>query len=169
MSLTVRTAVDGDAAAWDAYVQTAPAATFFHRFGWRRVIQEALNRPCHFLLAERHGRIEGLLPLGEVNSPLFGHTLTSLPFCVYGGIVADTTEARDALDRAARELAEKLGVGHLEYRDRDAPAHPEWPTTDLYYTFRKPLDPEVEKNMLEIPRKQRAMVRKGIKAGLKSE
>jgi FemAB-related protein (PEP-CTERM system-associated) len=40
---------------------------------------------------------------------------------------------------------------------------------DLYVTFRKQIDPDVEHNLLAIPRKQRAMVRKGIKAGLKSE
>ncbi len=169
MSLTVRIATAADAAAWDAYVLGAPAGTFFHRFGWRRVIEESLRQPCHFLLAERDGRIEGVLPLGEVKSLLFGHTLISMPFSVYGGIVADSTDARDALDRAARELADRLGVGHLEYRDRDVAAHPDWPSTDLYATFRKPLDPEVEKNLQAIPRKQRAMVRKGIKAGLKSE
>jgi len=169
MSLTVRNAVAADTAAWDAYVLGAPAATFFHRYGWRRVIEKGLGQPCHFLLAERDGRIEGVLPLGEVRGALFGHTLISLPFCVYGGIVADTTEAREALDQAAQALAVNLGVGHLEYRDRDAPAHPEWPGTDLYATFRQALDPEVEKNLLTIPRKQRAMVRKGIKAGLRSE
>ena len=36
-------------------------------------------------------------------------------------------------------------------------------------TFRKAILPEEEANMLAIPRKQRAMVRKGIKNGLKSE
>jgi FemAB-related protein (PEP-CTERM system-associated) len=41
--------------------------------------------------------------------------------------------------------------------------------SDLYVTFRKAIDPDVEKNMNAIPRKQRAMVRKGIKAGLSSE
>ena len=169
MSLIIRTAVAADAAAWDAYVQAAPGATFFHRYGWRRVIETALKQPCHFLLAEREGRIEGVLPLGEVRSPLFGHTLVSMPFCVYGGIVAANDAARQALDRAAQDLAEALGVGHLEYRDRDAPAHPDWPGTDLYATFRRVLDPEVEQNLLAIPRKQRAMVRKGIKAGLRSE
>jgi FemAB-related protein (PEP-CTERM system-associated) len=35
-------------------------------------------------------------------------------------------------------------------------------------TFRKTLHPEIERNMLDIPRKQRAMVRKGMKAGLTS-
>jgi len=47
--------------------------------------------------------------------------------------------------------------------------HDDWPLQDLYVRFRKQLAPEVEANMLAIPRKQRAMVRKGIKNGLASE
>ncbi|HET9976866.1 MAG TPA: FemAB family XrtA/PEP-CTERM system-associated protein, partial [Burkholderiaceae bacterium] len=39
---------------------------------------------------------------------------------------------------------------------------------NLYVTFRKELLPDEEGNMLAIPRKQRAMVRKGIKNGLAS-
>jgi hypothetical protein len=42
----------------------------------------------------------------------------------------------------------------------------DWPTQDLYVTFRKEILPDEEANMLAIPRKQRAMVRKGIKNGL---
>ena len=45
---------------------------------------------------------------------------------------------------------------------------PDWPHKELYVTFRKELDPDDEKNMNAIPRKQRAMVRSGIKAGLTS-
>jgi FemAB-related protein (PEP-CTERM system-associated) len=41
-----------------------------------------------------------------------------------------------------------------------------WPTKQLYATFRKPISAEPEANMQAIPRKQRAMVRKGIQAGL---
>jgi FemAB-related protein (PEP-CTERM system-associated) len=167
MTLSVRAVRDSDAAAWDAFVQGLPEATFFHRFGWKRVIEQAFGHRSHFLLAERAGRIEGVLPLAEVKSRLFGHSLVSTPFCVYGGIAAATPPARAALDQHAQDLAAELGVGHLEYRDRDAPAHADWPGTELYVTFRKELDPDVEKNMLAIPRKQRAMVRKGIKNDLR--
>jgi FemAB-related protein (PEP-CTERM system-associated) len=169
MSLVVRPAGPGDAAAWDAFVGAEPSATFFHRMGWRTVLEQAFSHRTHFLLAEREGRVEGVLPLAEIRSRLFGHSLISTPFCVYGGIAAATAEARQALDRHAQALAQELGVGHLEYRDRDASAHADWPGTDLYVTFRKALDPDVEKNMLAIPRKQRAMVRKGIKHGLITE
>jgi FemAB-related protein (PEP-CTERM system-associated) len=64
-------------------------------------------------------------------------------------------------------LAERLRVAHLELRD-PAPREPAWPRQELYAGFRKPLLREVEANLLAIPRKQRAMVRKGIKNGLAS-
>jgi FemAB-related protein (PEP-CTERM system-associated) len=169
MSLVIRHAGADDAAAWDAFVQAEPSATFFHRIGWKTVLEQAFGHRTHYLLAERAGRVEGVLPLAELKSRLFGHSLVSTPFCVYGGIAAASGEAREALDRHAQQLAESLGVGHLEYRDRDAALHAEWPGTDLYVTFRKSLEPDVEKNMLAIPRKQRAMVRKGIKNGLTAE
>ena len=56
---------------------------------------------------------------------------------------------------------------HLELRHRER-RHPDWPAQDLYVTFRKAILPDEEANMLAIPRKQRAMVRKGIKNGLQS-
>ncbi|WP_421621950.1 FemAB family XrtA/PEP-CTERM system-associated protein [Alkalilimnicola ehrlichii] len=153
---------------WDAYVTACPEATFFHRAGWAEVIRRAFGHPTLFLFAEREGQIVGVLPLARVKSLLFGHSLISLPFCVYGGIVADDPGAARALDEAARAEAADQGVDHLEYRHR-RPYHPDWPTKDLYVTFRKPIEPEVEANMNAIPRKQRRMVRKGIKAGLTSE
>lgn len=153
---------------WDAFVATCPEATFFHRAGWKTVIEQAFGHRTHYLLAERNGSIVAVLPLTEIKSRLFGHSLISNAFCVYGGIAAADEEARNALDQHAQALARELGVGHLEYRQR-GPFHTDWGSSDLYFTFRKAIDPDVEQNMLAIPRKQRAMVRKGIKNGLTSE
>src|SRR5262249_2295211 len=102
---------------------------------------------------------------------LFGHSLISLPFCVYGGVAAETEEAKKLLDAAAEELAASLNVGHLEYHNFSA-AHEgnaSWLSKDLYYTFRKEIVADDETNMNAIPRKQRAMVRKGIKLELRGE
>ncbi|MEN6587996.1 MAG: FemAB family XrtA/PEP-CTERM system-associated protein [Sulfuricella sp.] len=167
-TLTVRQMQPSDAARWDEFVLNSPETTFFHRAGWQQVIARAFGHKTWFLYAESEGRIQGVLPLAEINSRLFGHSLISLPFCVYGGIAAHSEPAAAALDRAAQEIARDLKVDHLEYRNLK-PMHPEWPGKDLYVTFRKEIDPDVEQNMLAIPRKQRAMVRKGIKAGLTSE
>jgi len=157
-----------DRAQWDAFVLSCSSATFFHRAGWQEVIERAFGHKTYFLLAESGGSIEGILPLAEVKSLLFGHSLSSLPFCVYGGAAVVSDRARAALDTEAIALAERLGVDHLEYRNIDA-AHADWHGKDLYVTFRKPIDPDPEKNLAAIPRKQRAMVRKGIKAGLSAQ
>ncbi len=166
--VVVRPFAVSDVRHWDAYVQAHPDATFFHRAGWKRVIEDAFGHRTHFLLAERGGEIVGVLPLAEIRSRLFGHSLGSLPFCAYGGILADHDAAYRALDAAAQALAQRLNVGALEYRNLAA-QHAHWPTKDLYVTFRKAIAPEIEANMNAIPRKQRAMVRKGIKAGLVGE
>lgn len=154
---------------WDEFVNACPEATFFHRAGWKEVIERAFGHRCYFLYAQESGRIQGVLPLGHVRSLLFGNTLISSPFCVYGGVAAYGQEARDALTQAAVRLAEELEVDCLEMRNRHR-MHPAWPCKgDLYVTFRKAIDLDPEKNMLNIPRKQRAMVRKGIDAGLISK
>lgn len=155
----------GDLLRWDQFVLNCPEATFFHRGGWQTVIERAFGHKTWFMYAEANGEIQGVLCLAEIKSRMFGHSLGSLPFCVYGGIAAVTEPAREALDRAAQELAASLKVGHLEYRNLQ-PRHPDWLTKNLYVTFRKEILPDPEQNMLAIPKKQRAMVRKGIKAGL---
>jgi FemAB-related protein (PEP-CTERM system-associated) len=162
-------AQDGAGAArWDAFVAACPQATFFHRAGWQRVLRESMRHDTHFLFCEVDGRIEGVLPLAHVKSLFFGNSLVSLPFAVYGGVAASTPAAADALEAEAQRLAQQLGVAHLELRNVQA-RHADWPAQDLYVTFRKALLPDEEANMLAIPRKQRAMVRKGIKNELRGE
>lgn len=166
-NFTVNVLRHSEAAHWDQFVQNCPMATFFHRAGWQRVIERAFGHKTWFLYAEAGGDIQAVLPLAEINSRWFGHNLCSLPFCVYGGIAATNDEAGAVLDQAAQKLAFRLGVDYLEYRNLHA-RHSDWLYKNLYVTFRKALHPLAEKNMLEIPRKQRAMVRKGIAAGLHS-
>ena len=166
--LNLRLATRADLPRWEAFIERCPEATFFHRAGWKEVVETVFGHRAFYLLAERDASIVGVLPLAEVKSLLFGHALVSLPFCVYGGAVATDPAAVPALHAAARELAARLGVGHLEVRNRIS-REPDWPRQDLYVTFRKAILPDDEANMLAIPRKQRAMVRKGIKHGLRTE
>ena len=153
---------------WDKFVFSCPGATFFHRSGWQNIVRDVFHHETYFLYAEEDGVIQGVLPLGHVNSWLFGNSLTGLPFAVYGGVAADNPLAADALELEAERIARHLGVAHLELRNVN-PRHADWPTQDLYVTFRKEILDGEEANMLAIPRKQRAMVRKGIKNGLVSQ
>ncbi len=166
--MQVKLLTSADRGRWDEFVLACPSATFFHRAGWQEVIEGVFGHRTWFLYAEDAGRIVGVLPLAQVKSLLFGNSMASLPFAVYGGVAGDDAEAVAALEVEAERLALKADVAHLEYRNV-SPHHPDWPKQELYVTFRKEILPEVEDNMLAIPRKQRAMVRKGIKAGLSAE
>ncbi|BBB28749.1 FemAB family XrtA/PEP-CTERM system-associated protein [Neptunomonas japonica] len=168
MSLEVLALQSKDIAKWDAYVEKSDQSTFFHRAGWKEVLEKAFGHSTHFLFAERDGVVEGILPLAHVKSMLFGNNLVSLPFCVYGGLVADSDEVAIRLINAASSLADDLKVDALELRNT-SPSGQDWPSKSLYYTFRKEITGDNEANMLSIPRKRRAMIRQGIKAGLSSE
>ena len=163
----VREMGDSDRARWDAFVMATPEATFFHRAAWRDIVESVFGQRTYFLYAERAGQVVGVLPLARQKSVLFGDALISLPFCVYGGVVATDRVAADALLDAAEACAARLGVGHLECRNL-VRQRESWTTTGLYATFRKEISADNNANMQAIPRKQRAMVRKGIKAELGS-
>jgi FemAB-related protein (PEP-CTERM system-associated) len=152
---------------WDSYVVQSDKATFFHLSAWQQVLQQAFSHKTYYYFAEQDGEVVGILPLTHISSLLFGNSLVSNAFCVYGGIVASNQQAFDALSKQAQDLARELGVDSLEMRNRQQ-LHPDWSHKDLYVTFRKTLDADHEKNLNAIPRKQRAMVRAGIKAGLTS-
>ena len=165
--LSVRPYRESDRAAWTAFVAQCPEAGFFHRIEWHDLIEGVFRHRAQYLLAERGGRIVAVLPLAEVKSLLFGHALVSLPFAERAGVAALDAEAVAPLHRAASRLAASLGVRHLELRNT-ARREPEWPQQDLYVSFRKAIVADPEANLLAIPRKQRAMVRKGIQRGLTS-
>ena len=166
--IRVRAFESGDEARWERFVEGCESATFFHRIGWRAILESVFRHRCHYLLATRAGAVCGVLPLAEVKTRLFGHALVSLPFCVYGGPAANDADTEHALVAAAAELAEALGVDHLELRNRTTKCAG-WPRQDLYVTFRKAISADADANLLAIPRKQRAMVRKGIARNLRSE
>jgi FemAB-related protein (PEP-CTERM system-associated) len=157
-----------DAAEWDAFVLACPQATFFHLAAWQQVIQTVFRHKTHYLYAVRDGAIVGVLPLAHQRSRLFGRALMSLPFCVYGGPAVSDPAAFEPLTKAAMELARKLRVDYLELRSREE-VLADWPGKSLYVTFRKSIDADPDVNMQAVPRKQRAMIRKGIQEGLVSE
>jgi FemAB-related protein (PEP-CTERM system-associated) len=151
---------------WDAFVDTAPEATFFHRAGWREVIEKSFGHRMHYFYAERGGETVGVLPLTEIRSLLFGHALISNAFSVCGGPVAVDEPARGALNASALTLFHATGARHLEYRATIKPK-PEWQTRDnLYAAFSGPLPADEAENLKQIPRKQRAVVRKAIESKL---
>jgi len=163
----VKKLTEQDISRWDRFAAECGDATFFHLAGWRTVIDRAFGHDTHYLFAEADGAIVGILPLVHVHSRLFANALVSTPFCVYGGIATHDTLARAALEEAACALARELRVQYLEMRNI-TPRRPDWLNKSLYVTFRREIFADPDRNLLAIPQKQRAMVRKGIKAGLEA-
>jgi FemAB-related protein (PEP-CTERM system-associated) len=157
---------DGNEIRWDTFVLNNSDATFFHLAGWRRVIRNTFGYKTHFVYAERDGKICGILPLVHTGKGLFGNRLVSTSFCVQGGPIAVDESTCLALDYYAIDLAEKVNADWLEFRSTK-PNRPDWVCrSDLYYIFRREIDPSPEENLKLIPRKQRAVIRKALKAGL---
>jgi FemAB-related protein (PEP-CTERM system-associated) len=160
---------DSDAAAWDGFVNSAARGTFFHLSGWRDIFPRAFGLKSHYLVAEEAGVMVGVLPLVHQKSLLFGNALIAAPFLVEGGPLAVHDAARQALDDAALALKAHTGAAYLEFRSRVA-FRPGWQCRkELYATFKRPLSANEEENLLAIPRKQRAVVRKTLTGGLTSE
>lgn len=150
---------------WNDFVLRHDAGTHFHLSEWANVSIAVGGWEPHYLFAELDGVICGVLPLVHVRNRFGRGALVSTPFCVSGGVVSNHTDIREALETAASKLAHELNVGHLEVRQCPG-SSANWVTSDLYFTFKKQLLGNEEENFAAIPRKQRAMVRKGIKAGL---
>ena len=160
LSVAVRPFQAGDERRWDDFVLAHTGGTFFHLCGWRRVIERAFGHRTYYLIAERGGMVTGVLPLAHVKSLLFGSSLISNAFAVHGGPIAKDAASLCALEDEAVRLMEVLAVPVLELRDFSA-SRADWPSkSNLYATFRRPLDAKIESNLKSIPRKQRAMVRK---------
>lgn len=153
---------------WDNFVAAHPEGTFFHLSKWKTVLETVLNCQTSYLMCHEGDILHGVLPLGRVKSMLFGDALISVPFGVYGGILAQTESARLALLNKAKEMAIQLKVDYLELRET-TPICTDGVGQSLYVAFKKELLSNPDENLKAIPRKQRAVVRKGIELGLQSE
>jgi len=157
-----------DTAAWDAYVAAHPDATPFHSRAWCEAITRATGHRCHLVTArDANGALTGLLPLHHIRSPLFGQALVGGGFAVGGGILADNPAVAATLAQGAADMARSLGVPSVELRGGPLPEGEGWTREDgVYAGFARDLAAADDAELLAIPRKQRAEVRKALEGGL---
>lgn len=159
----------GDAAEWDAYVAAHPGATPFHSRTWCEAITRATGHRCHLVTArDAAGALTGLLPLHHVRSPLFGQALVGSGFAVGGGLLADDPAVAATLAGGAADIAKSLGVPSVELRGGPLPEGIGWASEEgVYAGFARDLAADEEAELLAIPRKQRAEVRKALVSDLR--
>ncbi len=171
MALTVKQLDAAEFDAWDAFVTSQPAATFCHLAGWKTVIEQGAGQDCPYLLALQDGSVVGVLPLSVKKHPIFGKALISNMFCVYGGAVAVDKDVERALYDGAWAITQQLGLTMFENRSviRHHADDENWIEAAQSATFSRDLDENDEAQLLAVPRKQRAVIRKSLKNELQTD
>jgi FemAB-related protein (PEP-CTERM system-associated) len=162
--LTVEPVKDGPA--WDAYVSRHPEASAYHVFGWREIISKAFGHETRYLTAQSPEGIRGVLPLVLFRSRIFGRFVVSMPFLNYGGVLADSPEAAEALVAAAVDETRRAGATYLELR-HTRQLFPRLQAKRHKVAMAVALQSSEDAQWQAIDRKVRNQVRKGQKSGLR--
>lgn len=157
-----------EAARIATYVAAHPAGTVFHLPSWLGAVAEGTGNGALALVCERRGELCAYLPLSEVHSPIFGRVLASTGFAVGGGVLALDDDACDAVIAAAEELAQRRSCPTIELRGGAMPhGRQGWNVqAQSHCGFVRALADDDDAQLLAIPRKQRAEVRKGLEMDL---
>jgi serine/alanine adding enzyme len=108
---------------WDDYVIAHRDATCYHLTAWKRAVERAYgHRSCYFMAMSmssvpRLNKVVGIVPLFRLKNFLFGNHLVSLPFCDYGGILADDEHVVSALLQKSTELSRDFNDATVEFRN----------------------------------------------------
>lgn len=168
-TFTVRPGEPADDPERDRFVLEHPRGTFFHRSGWRRVVEKVFGHEPSDWIAVADGRIVGVLPMMRTRSLSQDTQLISMPYAVYGGALGIDPSIESALVAAAVAEGQRERVGRVELRYFDEPELGALPDKagrhgveryGLYSTFVRELPDRVEDVLAQIPKKARAECRK---------
>jgi serine/alanine adding enzyme len=109
---------------WDAYVTGHADASAWQLAAAVGIGAASFGLRSYFLGArDAGGRLRGVLPLVEQRLVPWTRCLVSLPFCTYGGVLADDEAALAALLQGAEDLAARRGAERILLRhSRAVPA-----------------------------------------------
>lgn len=157
-----------DSEGWDAFVAAHPDATPFHSRAWCEAVAAATGHRLHLVSTrDAEGALTGIVPLHHIRSRLFGQAMVASGFAVDGGILADSEAVASVLADGAADVARSLNVASVELRGGALPEGTGWRReADVYAGFARDLAADDEAELLAIPRKQRAEVRKALGGSL---
>lgn len=152
----------------EAFVAAHPDGTPFHRPAWLAAVARGSGNRGLVLALEKGPDLAAILPLLEVHSPLFGRVLVSSGFGVGGGVLANAKGDAEALLALAEAEAARRSCPTIELRGGPLPAERAGWTVrhDSHCGYAAELATDDEAQLLWVPRKQRAEVRKGLAADL---
>ena len=160
-------------------VERNPHGSVYHLWEWGEVLSLTYGYPKYYLTAAHNDKVVGVFPLAHVNSRIYGNRLISLPFCEYGGPLADSSLGDqdtlliiEALLDAAGKLARSLKVQYVETRSPsrgvacDCITAKDYHNVRSYVTFRVNLSVELDELWAGLHRKTRNAVKKPMKEGV---
>ena len=164
-NITYRLAGADDIVSWDDFVERHPNKTFAHRWNWSQILARSFHVKPYYCMAQRDGRVVGILPATLTKSMIFGKFMISLPWLDYGGPLAENQEIAAGLVDYCVALAKKSNCRFLELRAMSQPL-PGLVTKEEKFTFVLKLEGSEETIWQSIDGKAKNQVRKAIKSGL---
>jgi serine/alanine adding enzyme len=164
---------------WDDYVIAHPKATCYQLTAWKRAVARAYGRQPYYFIAwsmsaenscaPGQRKIVGVLPLFHLKNFLFGNNLVSLPFCDYGGVLADDEDVVRALVQTSTELSRQLNNATVEFRNIERVGSAGLITSSPKVRMVLELQGDSEKLWKSFGPKLRSQIRKPEKEGLISK
>jgi len=154
-------------ASWNDFVAAHTSCVNYHRWAWKRVIEDAFGWQTFYLMVEEDGKISAILPLVWLNSKLFGSLLCSLPFFSSAGLVADQSASCELLLEETLRIAREVKAKYVELRHRGTTSLP-WPSKTAKVTLECDVYSDPEENMRRLSTKMRTNVRRTLKSGLEA-
>jgi len=162
-------ATDEDRADWNAFVDLVDDAEAYHPYEWRKVLERVFGHNCVYLMSrDASGNVNGVLPLAQLKSVLFGNFLVSIPCFNYCGTLTSSEPVRRDLISGAWDVAEELGASHVELRHR-AHISLDLPFRDDKVAMQLTLPGSSDALWQQFPSKLRAQIRRPTKAGATCE
>ncbi|HED10480.1 MAG TPA: FemAB family PEP-CTERM system-associated protein [Caldithrix abyssi] len=153
---------------WDAYVHAHEAGSLYHTSAWKKIIERHFKKETFYIAAGEQDKIVGVLPLVHFKSALFGNFIVSVPYVNYGGILADSREAMEALTAEAETIRERCGADFVELRDI-RPLETHLPVKTQKVTFFLDLPESPDDLMASFKAKLRSQIRRPVKEGITGE
>lgn len=93
---------------WNRYVRGHASGGVYLTTAWKEAVERGYGHQAFYLAAYSSQIVVGVLPLIFVKPPLSKGSLVSLPFCDYGGLLADDDGIAHALLEHGLALANKF-------------------------------------------------------------
>ncbi|BBO88547.1 FemAB family XrtA/PEP-CTERM system-associated protein [Desulfosarcina ovata] len=169
-SINIRLAEESDRQRWDEFVLSHPNASPYHLLAWKKAIETGYKHKCHYLIAEKHNKIVGILPLVQLRLFPFINEMVALPFCDVGSCISVDAQIEDSLCKEAIQLNIIKKTKNIQLRGDLAP-------TETIQSQFKAIDTDKVRMFLNLPSspeellasfksKLRSQVRKAEKNGV---